>query len=127
MVAADFQTAQPAIMLCARLLFASVLAWARSRPSLVFSESGALLARKSFKMRSWFYAALVLAVAGWLALFLSSSAILVWGQTVESRQAESQPYLRCWYFTGTGIFERSYWHATSGTFGKAACPRLVSL
>ena len=48
-------------------------------------------------MRSWFYAALVLAVAGWLALFLSSSAILVWGQTVGSRQAESQPYLRCWY------------------------------
>jgi hypothetical protein len=42
-VAADFQTAQPAIMLYARLLFASVLAWARSRPSLVFSESGALL------------------------------------------------------------------------------------
>jgi hypothetical protein len=78
------------------------------------------------KMRSWFYAALVLAVAGWLALFLSSSAILVWGQTVESRQAESRAYLRCWYFTGTGIFE-TYWHTTSGAFGMAACPWLESL
>jgi hypothetical protein len=55
-------------------------------------------------MRRWSYLALVLAIGCWLGLFLSSSAILVWGQTFEPIQAESQPYLRCWYFTGTGIF-----------------------
>jgi hypothetical protein len=35
MVAADFQTAQPAIMLYARLLFASVLAWERLSSQLL--------------------------------------------------------------------------------------------
>jgi len=64
---------------------------------------------------------------GWLALFFSSSAVLVWSRTIEAENPGGQASLSCRYFTGLGFVERSYWHSSGGILGRDACPRLVKL
>jgi hypothetical protein len=75
-----------------------------------------------------FKLAVIALVLSWVALFLSSSAILVWSETVPPKKAGDQTSLTCSYFTGPGIIEQSFWyHANGGFWGVSACPRLVKL
>jgi hypothetical protein len=70
---------------------------------------------------------LVVAVAvAWLVLYLSSSAVLI-GSEIRLEPGESHRYLRCQYFTGTGVIERQFWYSETGVMGRDVCARLISL
>jgi hypothetical protein len=66
---------------------------------------------------------------GWVVLFASSKAVLVWGERVEPRKPGDQATLACHYFTGTGVFVRTFWYNEQGGgfWGVSACPRIVGL
>jgi hypothetical protein len=65
-------------------------------------------------------AALGLAGIAWLALLLSSRAILV-HEGVE--EATLHRNLVCTYFAATRTIRKEYWYSKSDTFGRSACPR----
>jgi hypothetical protein len=70
---------------------------------------------------------LFILLISWAALFVSSKAVLIRGEKIEKSRPGDQAHLSCWYFTGTGTFERTFWHDPNGAWGRAACPRLVNL
>ena len=64
---------------------------------------------------------------GWLALYLSSHALLVWSEGPYRSTPQSQEALDCTYFTGLGFVTSGYWYSSNGIMGRVACPRLIRL
>lgn len=70
---------------------------------------------------------LVLAlILGWLVLYLSSRAVLVYW-TTDLEPGGKTGTLHCTYFTGTSLFTRDYVYSSQGTIGYLVCPRLINL
>jgi hypothetical protein len=65
---------------------------------------------------------LVLLAIGWVGLFYSARAVLVWQWT-----NEADDRLSCYYVAATGPFKRTHMHSESGVFGRAECPRVLKL
>lgn len=65
-------------------------------------------------------------IAGWLALYLSSRAVLVYWTTRLDPGGKTGT-LDCTYFTGTSLFTKDYIYSSQGLVGYVVCPRLVSL
>ena len=63
---------------------------------------------------------LVLLAIGWIALFYSARAVLVWQWT---NDAENR--LSCYYVAATGPFKRTHLHTASGFIGRSECPRVL--
>jgi hypothetical protein len=61
----------------------------------------------------------------WGALFLSNSAVLVWGSGPGGDAKVGT--LRCHYFTGTGFTERKFLYTETGVLGRETCPRWIDL
>jgi hypothetical protein len=62
-------------------------------------------------------------VVGWLALFFSGHALLVWF----TQPNEKVGMLHCHYFTGTGLVERQFLYSKQGFIGRDTCPRTFDL
>ena len=92
------------------------------------------------------YYVLLIVVGAWGALWLTSSALLIGGGVTEARKPEQGDridaetvigalsqitsggkVLECKYFTGTGLLRRVEPYDENGAFGRAVCPRLISL
>lgn len=69
----------------------------------------------------------LIGLVAWIALYLSSSAILIGWTEPKVAPDANQASFTCRYWTGTRVFETQYWFSENGIFGKADCPRLVSL
>lgn len=65
---------------------------------------------------------LALAAIGWVALFYSARAVLVWQWT-----AKDDHQLSCWYVAATGPFKRTHFYTESGVLGRSECPRVLVL
>ena len=89
---------------------------------------------------------LIAVVGAWGALWLSSSAVLIGGGVTDAKKIEKGDkidaetvigalsqitsggkVLECKYFTGTGLLRRVEPYDENGAFGRAVCPRLISL
>jgi hypothetical protein len=65
---------------------------------------------------------LALLAIGWVGLFYSARAVLVWQWTDDAHNE-----LSCYYVAATGPFKRTHFHTASGVFGRAECPRVLKL
>lgn len=61
-------------------------------------------------------------VLGWIALFYSSRALLVWQWT----DADAHR-LSCWYVAASGPLKRTHLYMASGILGRAECARILRL
>ena len=58
-----------------------------------------------------------------LTLFFSSRAMLVWSTSPDDKVG----VLKCEYFTGLGIVERTFLYTPQGFLGRDTCPRFVEI
>ena len=70
-------------------------------------------------------ALVVVVLVGWATLFVTSRGVLVSGEEPEAGAA--LPILKCKYFTGNAVAERTYVYTPDGVMGKSKCPMLVEI
>jgi hypothetical protein len=58
-----------------------------------------------------------------LALFFSSRGMLIWSASPK----EKVGMLKCEYFTGFGVVERSFLFTPQGFLGRDTCPRFLEI
>lgn len=69
--------------------------------------------------------AVVLLMACWLVLLLSTHGVLVWSSgPIPPKNERSQATLDCTFFTGLGTVTLGYYYSSDGVMGRTICPRL---
>lgn len=76
-------------------------------------------------MKRALFLGVVVVLAGWCALFFTTSGVLLHSRQHRS-EGDGQDTLTCTYFTGISIVTKDFWYAEGGVFGREVCPRLQS-
>ena len=77
-------------------------------------------------MKRLFFHAVLLAIALCVALYVSSTALLIHSSTPKA-SGGSQGFLLCRYFTGTDLIQRTHDLEPAGGAKKLACQRIISM